>query len=152
MTWLRESDGTYSCTEHATSFSAIAECPSCTPEDSPLAADQTDSTNRPGQSEGGESVLSIVEVRERVGRAANRQRRIARDARRIGIESDGMDEETRACRQLRLSSLNLETLATDRELKALTAAGKLALEAAEIEQNDRLIAEAKAGREAGAVR
>ena len=151
MTWTRAHDGTYSCEEHGAAFASGRACPSCTPADSPLAADQaTDSTqSRDGSVVGGEpGALDLIDCRRRIASSADRQRRIARDARRIGRESDDMDDETQKRRALRLSSLNVESQAADRELKALRAATEAAVESAKFESDEAIIAESRAVRRA----
>lgn len=59
-----------------------------------------------------------------------------------------MDDETQKRRALRLSSLNVESQAADRELKALRAATEAAVESAKFESDDRIIAESRAVRRA----
>ena len=146
MAWQRQDDGSYSCDECGDSFPVGRHC-SCAPAGDSLG----DAPVPPGARVGSAGVLSLAGSRQRIKGVAARQRRIAIDAHRVANRADdAADADELARLAMRLSSLNVESAAADRELKALRAAAEMAAEAERIDVDRDLIRAARADLEADA--
>lgn len=151
MTWNRESDGSYSCTECGDAFPSGRSC-SCRPAaDSPSVHDEATNSTHPASWAGGESAgtLSLERCRRAFAKNLKALLRNSREALRVGKRAE-LGEIDSELAGIKNTSINASTNALKAAQSAIRAAAEMAAEAEKLEAKRELVAESRAQREADA--